>query len=49
MMEDYTKITKTINSDQRVTIDDAAMEAAGAAVGDTVEILFKVVKKKGTL
>jgi hypothetical protein len=45
-MKDYTKITKKIDCNRRIRFDNTALSASGAECGDTVEILFKVVKKR---
>jgi hypothetical protein len=46
-MEDheYISITKKIDCNRRIRLDNNALNAAGAEHGDTVEVLFRVVKK----
>ena len=43
---DYIKTTKVIGSQNKVTLDEPTLKAAGAEQGDTIEIQFKVVKKR---
>ncbi len=45
-MKDYTKVTKKIDCNHRIRFDNTALKAADADSGDTLEILFKVIKKK---
>ena len=46
MQDNYTKITRKIDCNHRIRFDNTSLLAADAAPGDTVEVLFKVVKKK---
>ncbi len=43
---EYIKTTKTIDCNNRITLDASVLEALNASRGDVVEVLIKIMKKR---